>query len=122
MRQRAGAVIYPESVDLVDRSERPVTVGVLDKILRVGEGKTLRRLVAIAASVNAIEDEFVQHTHSYRPFGSVDQVDALGVNHRTSPLAHSIVEVTRRSRRLAGARAQGSQLLDPPVNRGEAAP
>ena len=62
MRQRAGAVIYPESVDLVDRSERPVTVGVLDKILRVGEGKTLRRLVAIAAAVNAIEDEFVSLT------------------------------------------------------------
>jgi len=55
-------VIYPESVDLVDRSERPVTVGVLDKILRVGEGKTLRRLVAIAAAVNAIEEEFVSLT------------------------------------------------------------
>ena len=37
-------------------------MGVLDKILRVGEGKILRRLEAIAAAVNAIEDEFVSLT------------------------------------------------------------
>ena len=59
MRQQAGAVIYPESVVLFDRSERLFTVGVLDRLLRVGEGKTLRRLEAIAVAVNAIEDEFV---------------------------------------------------------------
>jgi preprotein translocase subunit SecA len=34
-------------------------VGVLDRLLRVGEGKTLRRLEAIAVAVNAIEGEFV---------------------------------------------------------------
>ena len=37
-------------------------MGVLDKILRVGEGKILRRLEAIATAVNAIEDEFVSLT------------------------------------------------------------
>ena len=35
---------------------------VLDKILRAGEGKTLRRLEAISRAVNAIEDEFVDLT------------------------------------------------------------
>lgn len=59
MRQQAGALVYPESVDLVDRSERLVTVGVLDRLLRVGEGKTLRRLEAMAVAVNAIEGEFI---------------------------------------------------------------
>ena len=37
-------------------------MGVLDKLLRVGEGKTLRRLAAIAVAVNAIESEFVSLT------------------------------------------------------------
>ena len=33
-------------------------MGVFDKILRAGEGKTLRKLEAVARSVNTIEDEF----------------------------------------------------------------
>ena len=37
-------------------------MGVLDKILRAGEGKTLRKLEGIAKSVNAIEDEFASLT------------------------------------------------------------
>jgi len=32
---------------------------ILDKILRIGEGKTLRKLEAVASAVNAIEDDFV---------------------------------------------------------------
>ena len=35
---------------------------VLDKVLRAGEGKTLRRLEAITRAVNAIEDDFVDLT------------------------------------------------------------
>ena len=34
-------------------------MGVLDRILRAGEGKTLRKLEGIVKSVNAIEDDFV---------------------------------------------------------------
>ena len=37
-------------------------MGVLDKILRAGEGKTLRRLEGIVRAVNAIEDDFVNLT------------------------------------------------------------
>jgi len=37
-------------------------VGVLDKILRAGEGKVLRKLDGIAKAVNAIESEFVDLT------------------------------------------------------------
>ena len=37
-------------------------MGVLDKILRAGEGKTLRKLQSVAAAVNAIEDEFTALT------------------------------------------------------------
>ncbi len=35
---------------------------ILDRILRIGEGKTLRRLEAVARAVNAIEDDFVAMT------------------------------------------------------------
>ena len=37
-------------------------MGVLDKILRAGEGKTLRKLEGIARSVNEIESEFLELT------------------------------------------------------------
>jgi preprotein translocase subunit SecA len=37
-------------------------VGVLDKILRAGEGKTLRKLEGIVKSVNAVEEDFVHLT------------------------------------------------------------
>jgi preprotein translocase subunit SecA len=37
-------------------------VGVLDKILRAGEGKTLRKLEGIARTVNSIESDFVDLT------------------------------------------------------------
>jgi preprotein translocase subunit SecA len=32
---------------------------ILDKLLRLGEGKILRQLETVAAAVNAIEDDFV---------------------------------------------------------------
>ena len=32
---------------------------IIDKILRIGEGKILRQLEAVARAVNAIEDDYV---------------------------------------------------------------
>ena len=37
----------------------PQCLPFIDKILRIGEGKILRQLEAIAQAVNAIEDDFV---------------------------------------------------------------
>lgn len=37
-------------------------MGVLDKVLRAGEGKTLRKLEAVAKAVNAIEDDYISLT------------------------------------------------------------
>ena len=37
---------------------------ILDKILRIGEGKILRQLEALAQAVNAIEDDFVAMSDS----------------------------------------------------------
>src|SRR3954463_3149789 len=54
---------------MVDGPERPssplsqspgvVRVSIIDKVLRIGEGKILRQLEAVAKAVNAIEDDFV---------------------------------------------------------------
>ena len=37
-------------------------MSLIDKVLRIGEGKILRQLDAIAKAVNAIEDDFVAMT------------------------------------------------------------
>ncbi|WP_447646350.1 hypothetical protein [Nocardioides zeae] len=34
-------------------------MGIIDKLLRAGEGKIIRQLEAIASAVNAIEDDYV---------------------------------------------------------------
>ena len=40
----------------------PLVPAIIDKLLRIGEGKILRQLEAIAKAVNAIEDDFVKMT------------------------------------------------------------
>ena len=67
---------------------------ILDKILRIGEGKILRQLEAIAKAVNAIEDDFVAMTDEelQAQTGGVQEAarggrdprrpDARGVRHR----------------------------------------
>ncbi|HEX5919631.1 MAG TPA: hypothetical protein VFY76_17335, partial [Nocardioides sp.] len=35
---------------------------IIDKLLRIGEGKILRELEAVSKAVNAIEDDFVKMT------------------------------------------------------------
>ena len=67
---------------------------ILDKLLRIGEGKILRQLEAIAKAVNAIEDDFVKMTDAELQ-GMTDEFkarldqgrdprrpDARGVRHR----------------------------------------
>ena len=67
---------------------------ILDKLLRIGEGKILRQLEAIAKAVNAIEDDFVAMSddelrrHDRRVQGAARRrrdprrPDARGVRHR----------------------------------------
>src|SRR4051794_40155714 len=43
----------------LSQSPGVVRVSILDRLLRIGEGKILRQLEAIAKAVNAIEDDFV---------------------------------------------------------------
>ena len=61
-RERSG-----RSTSVITRREKAAAskgrnVGVLDKVLRAGEGKTLRKLEAVTKAVNAIEDDFTSLT------------------------------------------------------------
>ncbi|MEZ5117133.1 MAG: preprotein translocase subunit SecA [Candidatus Nanopelagicales bacterium] len=59
MTRRAVACPGPGPPRQPDTTEEADALGILDKILRAGEGKTLRKLESIAAQVNAIEEDFV---------------------------------------------------------------
>ncbi len=55
-----GNILAPETVQVSDDYIRePVSVALMDRLLRLGEGKLLKQLSNIAKQVNAIEDDFV---------------------------------------------------------------
>ena len=87
-------------------------MGVLDKILRAGEGKTLRRLTAVAAAVNAIEtdiaslsdDELRGLTDEFRErYGAGESLDDL------MPEAFAVVR--EASKRTLGQRHYDVQIM-----------
>ena len=57
-------------------------VGVLDKILRAGEGKTLRKLESIAKAVNSIEEDYTSQASdlAQRGFDDIEQLNRHGVD------------------------------------------
>jgi len=87
-------------------------VGILDKILRAGEGKTLRTLDSIAAQVNAIEDDFVAMTD--------EELRGLTAEYRTriangesldELLPEAFATVREAARRTLGQRHYDVQLM-----------
>lgn len=108
-----GSAVYDGGSPLVImRTERLVPVGVFDKILRAGEGKTLRRLEAAARSVNAIEDEFTDLTDAelreltteYRErFAAGESLDDL--------MPEAFATVREAARRTLGQRHYDVQIM-----------
>ena len=89
-----------------------MTVSVLDKILRAGEGRTLRRLEAIARAVNEIEDEFTSLsdeelralTDEFRQrYADGETLDAL--------LPEAFATVREAARRTLGQRHYDVQIM-----------
>jgi preprotein translocase subunit SecA len=87
-------------------------VGILDKILRAGEGKTLRTLEGIAKQVNAIEDDFIAMTDEelrgltaeYR--GRLEQGETLD-----DLLPEAFATVREAARRTLGQRHYDVQIM-----------
>ncbi len=84
----------------------------LDKVLRIGEGKQLRKLQAIATQVNAIEDHFVtlsdaelrELTDEYKArFADGESLDAL--------LPEAFATVREAAKRVLGQRHFDVQLM-----------
>jgi len=87
-------------------------VGILDKILRAGEGKTLRTLDGIALQVNAIEDDFVAMTD--------EELRGLTAEYRTridngesldEILPEAFATVREAARRTLGQRHYDVQIM-----------
>ncbi len=87
---------------------------VLDKVLRIGEGRTLRRLTAIVAQINVLEDDFLalsdaelrEETDRFRARyagGSGETLDQL--------LPEAFAAVREASRRTLGQRHFDVQLM-----------
>ena len=87
-------------------------MGILDKILRAGEGKTLRTLEGISRQVNAIEDDFVAMTD--------EELRALTGEYRTrleqgetldDLLPEAFATVREAARRTLGQRHYDVQIM-----------
>ncbi len=87
-------------------------MGVFDKILRAGEGKTLRKLEAVSRSVNAIEDEFTaltdaelrELTDEYRErYAAGESLDDL--------MPEAFATVREAARRTLGQRHYDVQIM-----------
>ena len=87
-------------------------MGILDKILRAGEGKTLRTLEGIARQVNAIEDDFLAMTD--------EELRGLTAEYRTrldngesldDLLPEAFATVREAARRTLGQRHYDVQLM-----------
>ena len=111
-------------------------MGVLDKILRAGEGKVLRKLEGMAKAVNAIEEDFVNLTDAelraltdeYKQRyadGETDYLDGITVQYpdwwfnvrpsNTEPFLRLVLEA-KTPEDLARRRAELESLLGTPVS------
>jgi preprotein translocase subunit SecA len=96
---------------LKDLGERPV-VKIVEKLLRAGEGRTLKRLQNLAAQVNALEDDFVrlsdtelrEETERFKArYADGESLDAL--------LPEAFATVREASKRTLGQRHFDVQLV-----------
>src|SRR3954468_16306696 len=104
----AGRRARPQS----ERKGDDSVVSVLEKVLRVGEGRTLRRLEAYAKAVNALEDDFSELTDEElknettilrERYGNGESLDDL--------LPEAFAAVREASKRTLGLRHFDVQLM-----------
>jgi preprotein translocase subunit SecA len=87
-------------------------VAVLDKILRIGEGKILRELEAIAKAVNAIEDDFVAMSDDELRGQTAEFRERLDKGESLDDLMpEAFATVREAARRVLGQRHYDVQLL-----------
>jgi preprotein translocase subunit SecA len=87
-------------------------VAILDKLLRLGEGKILRQLEAIAKAVNAIEDDFVAMSDEELAHQTVEFKERLAAGETLDDLMPEAFAVVREAaRRVIGQRHFDVQIM-----------
>jgi len=85
---------------------------ILDKILRIGEGKILRELEAIAKAVNAIEDDFVKMSDSELQGMTAEFKERLASGETLDDiLPEAFATVREASNRVLGQRHYDVQIM-----------
>ncbi len=85
---------------------------IIDKLLRIGEGKILRHLETIAAAVNAIEDDFVKMTDAELQAMTVEFKERLEKGETLDDLMPEAFAVVREaSKRVIGQRHYDVQIM-----------
>jgi preprotein translocase subunit SecA len=94
------------------RGDEGFSVGVLDKILRAGEGRIIRRLEGIARAVNEIEDEYVALTDAeLRALTDEYRQRYQGGESLDDLLPEAFATVREAARRTLGQRHYDVQLM-----------
>ncbi|MGZ6751791.1 MAG: preprotein translocase subunit SecA, partial [Nocardioides sp.] len=85
---------------------------ILDKILRIGEGKILRQLEAISQAVNAIEDDFVAMSDDELRGMTVEFKERLANGETLDGLMpEAFATVREAARRVIGQRPYDVQVM-----------
>ena len=85
---------------------------IIDKLLRIGEGKILRELESVSKAVNAIEDDFVKMTDDELR-GMTDEFRARLANGETLDdlMPEAFATVREASKRVLGMRPFDVQVM-----------
>src|SRR4051794_41957650 len=84
---------------------------ILDKILRIGEGKILRQLDAVSRAVNAIEDDFVAMSDAELRGQTAEFRERLEAGETPHDLmAEAFATVRGAAKRVIGQRAHGLRV------------
>lgn len=90
----------------------PLVPAIIDKLLRIGEGKILRELEAVSKAVNAIEDDFVKMTDDELR-GMTDEFRERLANGETldDVMPEAFATVREASKRVLGMRPFDVQVM-----------
>src|SRR5215203_5775218 len=92
--------------------ECPHVPAILDRLLRIGEGKILRQLEAIAKAVNAIEDDFVKMTDAELQGMTAELKERLANGEELDALMpEAFATVREAAKRVIGQRHYDVQIM-----------
>ncbi len=103
---------HPDVARLNDNTGEQFVASILEKVLRVGEGRTLKRLENYAAAINALEDDFRALSDEELKHETVELRERYGNGESLDDLLpEAFAAVREASRRTLGLRHFDVQLM-----------